>query len=598
MENRGSTDAILQRIFQSRGFDIWDYKLSHIQHKISGRMSVLGISELLEYEEYIKSTQSEYKQIFNAILGGESLFFRDPGVWNFVTDSILPKIIQASEENKIIRIWSVGCSNGEEPYSIAIMLAETLKDDLAKYNVRVYATDIDESALRIARSGTYTLDHLSELPEYVKKRYFIRRGDMFIVSNEIKRLLIFSRHNIVSDPPISNIDLLLCRNVLLYLNTALRSSIIQKLRYALSDKGYLLLGLGETHIDSNVYGLKPLNTKWRIFKKTQHQDYYKPHDNNLYIKSLDAEPEKLTYTPEQNKIGVIILDKNYKVIQCNQFGYFLCFNQYPDHHTNTLDIPDDRWKHNPLIESEQLVSFFDLGISYHIIDMKSRIEQAITNREILMINMVEYLVSKDKRVYLKIEIIPTDNGVTIIVEDITSHYSLQKKLQMTIESLENANENLVSVNAVLKTTTDELETINEYLQSRNSEEIMVINKDLLDRMSELEYTKLLSETIINNMDCGIIIFGKDLSINMVNQTAVSTYGIKRELINDKPYSSLNSNKSLRNIVDQATEVIKTGKPTNNITELEDSKGSKLMVNVSIIPIIGEKVECVVIIKER
>ncbi|MDQ1328356.1 MAG: Protein-glutamate O-methyltransferase, partial [Candidatus Poribacteria bacterium] len=554
------------------------------------------ISELLEYEEYIKSTPSEYKPIFNAILGGESLFFRDPGVWNFVTDSILPEIIQASEENKIIRIWSVGCSNGEEPYSIAIMLAETLKEDLAKYNVRVYATDIDESALKIARSGIYTLDHLSELPEHVKKRYFIRHGDMFIVSNEIKRLLIFSRHNIVSDPPISNIDLLLCRNVLIYLNIALRSSIIQKLRYALSNKGYLWLGLGETHIDSNVYGLKPLNTKWRIFKKTQYQDYYKPPDKD--IRNLDAEPENLTYASEQNTTGVIILDKNYRVMQCNQFGYFLCFNQYPDHHANTFEMSDDRWKNNPLIELEQLVSFFDLGISDHIIDMKNRIEQAITNKEILIINMVEYLVSKDKRVYLKIEIIPTDNGVTIIIEDVTNHYTLQKKLQMTIESLEKTNENLVSANAVLKITIDELDIINEYLQSRNSEEIMVINNELMNQKSELEYTKLLSETIINSMDCGIIIFGNDLSINMVNQNVVSTFGIKRELINDKSYSSLNSNESLRNLVDQATEVMKTGKPTNNITELEDSKGSKLMVNVSIIPIIGEKVECVVLIRKE
>ncbi|MDQ1317943.1 MAG: two-component system, chemotaxis family, CheB/CheR fusion protein, partial [Candidatus Poribacteria bacterium] len=347
---------------------------------------------------------------------------------------------------------------------------------------------------------------------------------------------------------------------------------------------------------SNVYGLKPLNTKWRIFKKTQYQDYYKPHDKD--IRNLDAEPENLMYASEQNTIGVIILDKNYRVMQCNQFGYFLCFNQYPDHHANTFEMSDDRWKNNPLIELEQLVSFFDLGISDHIIDMKNRIEQAITNKEILIINMVEYLVSKDKRVYLKIEIIPTDNGVTIIIEDVTNHYTLQKKLQMTIESLEKTNENLVSANAVLKITIDELDIINEYLQSRNSEEIMVINNELMNQKSELEYTKLLSETIINSMDCGIIIFGNDLSINMVNQNVVSTFGIKRELINDKSYSSLNSNESLRNLVDQATEVMKTGKPTNNITELEDSKGSKLMVNVSIIPIIGEKVECVVLIRKE
>jgi len=131
-----STETILQNIFLNRGLEIWDYKLSHIQHKISGRMSALNISELLEYQGYIESNPNEYKQLFNTILEGESLFFRDSEAWDSARDSVLPKILQASEENKVIRIWSAGCSSGEEPYSVAIMLAEMLKDDLANYKIR------------------------------------------------------------------------------------------------------------------------------------------------------------------------------------------------------------------------------------------------------------------------------------------------------------------------------------------------------------------------------------------------------------------------------------------------------------------------------
>jgi len=599
-----STVTILQRMFQSKGFSIWDYKLSHIQHKISSRMSVLGISELFKYEEYIKSNPNEYKSLFNTIINGESLFFRDPNVWSFVTDSILPKILQTSKENKVIRIWSVGCSKGEEPYSVAIMLAETLKDDLAKYNIRIYATDIDESALKIARNGTYILDQLSELPDHIKEKYFIHHGDLFTISNEIKRMLIFSRHNLVSDPPISNIDLLLCRNVLIYLNTDLRLRVIQKLGYALGDKGYLWLGIGETHIDSDEYGLKPVSAKWRIYKKTQYQGYFNIHDNNKYIGHSEVEPEKQTYKLKQNTVGIIILDKNYKVILCNQFGYLFCFNQYPDYHTDDFVMPNDRWQHNLLIEPKQQILFFDLGISYQIVDMESRIKQAITNREILTIDGIEYLVSKAKRIYLKIGIIPITrhssvNMVAILVEDVTNLYALQKKLQITIESLESANENLVSANAVLKTTTDELEIINEYLQSRNSEEIMVINEELTVRMTELESAKLICETVINSMDCGIIIINNDLSISMVSQIAVNRFGIKGELSDEKSKLSLNSNISLKNVVEQATEVMKTGKSENLVMEWENSTGSKLMVNVSITPMIREKVEGIVlIIKER
>jgi PAS domain-containing protein len=232
--------------------------------------------------------------------------------------------------------------------------------------------------------------------------------------------------------------------------------------------------------------------------------------------------------------------------------------------------------------------------------MKIRIMQAISNREILMIDNVEHLVSKDERIYLRIIIVPLkEQGVAIILEDFTNNYILQKKVQMTIESLENANKNLVSANTVLKTTAEELEIINEYLQSRNSEEIMAINEELMERISELESIKLCCETIINSMDCGIIIIRNDLSIIKTNQFAVSRLGFKSEMIEGESFLSLKDQINFGVLVDQVTEVMKTSKSVTCVIEYENGKRSKSMFNVSITPMIGKKVEgAVLIVRER
>jgi two-component system CheB/CheR fusion protein len=500
-----SIEDVLQSIFISRGFDIWDYNLSDLQNKISKRMSALNKLDLQEYAEYIASNPNEYKALFNTILGGESLFFRNPESWDFIRDSVLPKILQTVEDSpdKSIRIWSVGCSSGEEPYSLAIMLIKALKDSLSKYKIRIYATDIDEPSLTVASNGTYILDQLDEIPNGIKDNYFIHHGDLYTISPEIRRLLIFSKHNLVTDPPLANINLLLCRNVLMYLDPKLKPKIIQKLRYALNDNGYLWLGKGESHIDSNLYGLKPLNTEWRVFKKTPYQDYHKLSKISTFSQPTDkSEDQNNDIGQKQIAKGVIIIDRDYRVLLYNNYAHYLCLQRHLGQFTNDdLIISDDRWKHSVMIKTVQQISFVDLDICYQIVDLNSKIEHAINYNESMLIDDVEYVINENRRTKLKIEIFPIENslvdcGAIIFLEDRASYYELQKKLKMTIESLEIANESLASANAVLKSTAEELEIINEYLQSKNSEELMTISEELAERTAEFDMLKLLYESMI------------------------------------------------------------------------------------------------------
>lgn len=603
-----SIENILQDIFISYGFNIWDYNLAYIQNKISKRMFALNIADLSEYAHYIQSNPNEHKVLYNTILDRESIFFRDPDAWNFIKDSVLPSILLNAESNvdKTIRVWSIGCSSGEEPFSLAIMFAEVLKDEISKYKIKLYATDIDEASLIVARNGTYIPDQVSEIPDNIKEKYFIRHGNFYIISPEIRRLIIFGKHNIISDPPITNIDLILCRNVLIYLDPKLKPRIIQKLRYALNDKGYLWLGKGEEHIDSNFYGFKPLNTTWRVFKKTPYQDHHEINKFSTISQSIINEIKRFDELDKsQSRKGIITLDDRYRILSYDSFAYYLLIqNSLNKFDSNDLVNADYRWKHSHIINSDQELSFFDLDICYQIADLENKVKYAIDKNEFVMTEEIEYVLKDGRGIKIKIEIIPipkgnsNNYGAVILLEDISKQHELQKRLQMTIESLEVSNENLASSNAILKSMTEELEIINEYLQSKNSEELLVISEELAERVSELETLKLYYESIINEIEYGIIIVNDKLSIVTANQKALSILEVEGNIYS-KSFLDLDTHISLFPVFEHTLNVIKTGKSDIYILEKASNNGICQIFEISIIPINGKRTEgAILIIKER
>jgi len=469
-----SIDAILQRMFSNRGFDVRDYKMSNLQRRISRRIDVLGIASLTEYAEYLETNPDEYEALFNAIFANVPRFFRDPEAWEFISENVLPEILEKANE---IRIWSAGCASGEEPYSLAITLAEILGDNLSKRTIKIYATDIDETALKFARSGTYTMDQLSGIAENIRDKYFTHHDNIFTISRNLRDLLIFSRHNLISAPPMPHIDLLLCRNMLIYFNPALQSRVIPKLHYALSNDGYLWLGRAETLI-INIHELKPLDTKWRIFKKIPPTDC--PQDNghestDRHIKAELIDTNKRLEQFIQNiRLGFVILDENFNVVMCNK----------------TIR---DVW--NLLPEQVMGKPFFNLEVSYRPVSLKDRIEQAVASGEPSVIEDAEYWITKDKQIYLKMEIVPADSGVIIFVEDVTAQNELRMELQVTNRALEASNERFLSENEELRNANRELQSINQELQCTNEEveaenaELKATNEELNARIAELNNLK-------------------------------------------------------------------------------------------------------------
>jgi len=470
-----NVDEILSKIFNRRGFDVHGCKMSELQRRISRRMDVLEVASLADYLEYIEANPDEYEPLFNTILMSASQFFRDIDAWNFMRESILPEILERGDE---IRIWSAGCASGEEAYSVAIILAEMLGDDLSKRSIRIYATDIDEAALKFARNGTYTIEQMDGMPEDLRRKYFTRHGDACTINTDIRRMLVFSQNNLVSGPPISRIDLLLCRNVLIYLNQALQLRVIPKLHYALNDAGCLWLGEYEMLMD-DAHRFKLSTPNHRIFMKTpfprrQQLETIVSSGKHTEANLLNANKE-LEEVVQNLKIAFILLDRDLNVTMCNQAVKRIC------------GLPPD-----------EIVgkSFLDLEIAHCLIDLIDRIENVFATEEPSIVEDVECWITSDEKISLRVETIRVTSGALVFLEDMTKQHELAEELQTMNRLLDTVHGKFLSKNRELNIANRQFRRVNATLQSMNeelestNEELSATNEELRARVEKLNARNL------------------------------------------------------------------------------------------------------------
>lgn len=576
-KNQHTIDEALNDIFQRRNFDIRSYKMSELQRKIHHRMEILKIPGIMEYSEYIKANLEEYEVLFNAILVNKGQFFRDPEPWKFLEQIILPEIIR---KNKDIRIWSAGCASGEEPYSLGILLAEILNTTISEYKITIYATDIDETVLKIARSGTYTFEQIYEVPKDIRDKYFIQNANVYNISSDIKRFIIFNRNNLLYDPPILNINLVLCRNVLIYYDKPLQAKIISKLQYALDDWGYLWLGKSET-LGTGFDDLRPIGAKpkWKMLAKIpSYKEQKPPKTDETYIIQTSSKVDKNEVQERiiQNmKFGFIMLDERYCIIAFNK-------------------AINDLW--GELSEESFGKYFFDIDISYSPIDLKSRIEQSLSTGKDVVIDKIEHWPSIDRKLYLKLEIIPTSSTVMILIHDVTRYYEMENEARIFMKISEKANDKLLFENSELKNSNKKLQNINEELQSRN-EELEIINENLKAKSEEfniwiadLDSQKEFYEMIFNSISLAIIVVNRDLIIETWKSSGTDNWIENEKEVLGISLLDLNIGIPFNQIEDQMKEVIETSRSTSNFLKCTDSQGKKTTLEISINPLISRKTE--------
>jgi chemotaxis methyl-accepting protein methylase len=242
---------LLEYLKRARGFDFSGYKLSGLVRRVQKRMQQVGVASYGEYVDFLEVHPDEFLPLFNTVLINVTGFFRDPEAWRALAERILPRILESKGAGEPIRCWSAGCASGEEAYTLAILLAEALGDDELRQRVKIYATDADEEALAQARQGSYSAAQVEDVPEALRARYFEPAGERYVFRPDLRRSLIFGRHDLVQDAAISRLDLLVCRNTLMYFNVEAQGRILSRFHFALGRGGYLFLGKAETLLSHN-----------------------------------------------------------------------------------------------------------------------------------------------------------------------------------------------------------------------------------------------------------------------------------------------------------------------------------------------------------
>jgi two-component system CheB/CheR fusion protein len=528
-------EQLIEMIAAERGLDLRGYKTSTLDRRLRRRMSQLNIATTSEYMRRIREDEGETVELLNTVLINVTEFFRDPQAWDFLQNYILPKLLDSLGTGNTFRAWSVGCASGEEPYSLAITIADLLGPKLADYDIKIYATDVDDEALRFARRGEYPAEKVRRVRPEWRDRYFQGGSGVKKVSREIRRMVIFGRSNLISDAPISHCNLVVCRNVLIYFDAQAQRQIFRRLHYALEPNGILFLGKAESKLTQSRQ-FRPIHPRWRIFQRITEakearfgrdvgESELVMTDENKMRQELRALKLQQKYVLETLKPGVMVLDATDTILSQNEAAL------------STWGITPQKLVGKKLAQTELVVRCPELA---------EKLGAARSNNPGVITFDCRLHVENDERV-LAITLRPilsddgAHDGTVIYTEDVTSQFKLQgtvEQLESTGEELQSANEELETTNEELQSTNEELETTNEELQSTNeelettNEELQSLNEELENMNQELERrTRELNELTgryaetLRLMPWPVLLVDRDEKIQLWNSAAQKLFGV-------------------------------------------------------------------------
>lgn len=259
--------ALRKRIFKERGLDLGQYREKCLKRRIDIRLRATGVPTYMDYMAVLKKDPLEYDKLFDILTINVTNFFRDSSTYRIIEDKVIPELVSSKKKQskKIIRVWSAACASGEEPYSTAILFHKILGKRIKDYLISIYATDIDEKVMEKAKKGEYEAGAVSEVDEKILRRYF-DRNQKYTLKEEIKQMVRFKRHDLISDRPLTNLDIILCRNVLIYFSRDLQIRLFDKFYEGLNQGGYLILGKTESLAGESAGLFQPVSIRERIYQ--------------------------------------------------------------------------------------------------------------------------------------------------------------------------------------------------------------------------------------------------------------------------------------------------------------------------------------------
>jgi two-component system, chemotaxis family, CheB/CheR fusion protein len=530
--------ALLDYLKTHRGFDFTGYKRASLLRRIDKRLQAVGVETFSNYTDYLEVHPEEFSQLFNTILISVTSFFRDPAAWDYLAAEILPRIVEGKEPIEPIRIWSAGCASGEEAYTLAMILAERFGAELLRERVKIYATDVDENALNRARQASYSVDAIRDVPQALREKYFDRVDEHYVLHKDLRGSVIFGRHDLIQDAPISRVDLLVCRNTLIYLNAETQTKILSRFRFSITDGGFLFLGKSERLLTrTDVFA--PVKPKQRVFTKVPEVRRLR-RDLPTIESSSEAATRPLALDVvrdaafETARIGQLVVDLGGVVVAANHEARAL-FGLGPDDLGRPLQ---------------------DLELDYYkpLRELRAQIERAYGARAPSAVTEIEWPTAGGDARFIDVQVVPVVDddgkplGVSLTFAEVTPHHDVRtelerskgelatayeelqssnEELETTNEELQSSNEELETTNEELQSSNEELETINEELQSTN-EELHTINAQLRERERELSDTNTFSETILANLPAGVVVVDRNLRVETWTSRAQDLWGLQAD----------------------------------------------------------------------
>lgn len=594
--------ALLDFLHRDRGFDFTGHKRPSLLRRIRRRMSAVGVTSLAEYRDYLELHEDELAQLFNVLLINVTAFFRDPPAWHALAER-LPSIVDRDRDTPI-RVWSAGCSSGEEPYTLAMVLCEALGQEAFSRRVKIYATDIDEEALAHARDATYSSKALESVPPELVEKYFTPSGASFVFKKDLRRDVVFGRHDLLQDAPIPRIDVLACRNALMYFDAETQERILQRLQFSVLPRGVLFLGKAEMLL-SHTKLFVPVDLKMRLFspvtrpprrRQTSTPDVDAPNREDLARTLL----RELSF--DVSSVAQMVVDTTGRLAIANQKA------------TNLF----------ALAPSDIGGVFQELTLCSRWSELHSSVERVRVERRPMQMKEVERVLPTGEKTFFDIELTPlvSENGGLLGVHvgfvDVTASRRLQVELRRanieleavqdelraaraeirtTHEVLQTTNEELETTNEELQSTNEELEAVNEELQSTN-EELQTINEELRQRGTELNETTALFGAVLASLRAGVAVLDRELRVQAWNSKMVDLFGVRAHDLVGRRLADLATGLPVRAIATSLRAAIDVGEESDRTIDCTSARGKTIVCKISVSPLRGEHTRGVIVLVEE
>jgi two-component system CheB/CheR fusion protein len=603
------TEEQLERVFKlllpACGVDFMHYKTPTIIRRLFRRMTLLRMADVNAYISYLEQTPEEVVNLHNDLLIHVTRFFREPDSFALLATDVLPNIdIRADVP---VRAWVAGCATGEEVYSLAILMHETLGDRLAEVRVQIFGTDVSDAAVEYARHGLYPISIASDVSPERLRRFFTKIDGGYRVTKPVRDMCVFARQDLTRDPPFSRLDLICCRNVLIYMDARTQQKLLSMFHYALKPDGALVLGHAESiGYNSELFAL--MDKKHRIFKKKPGAI---PSAAELDVSTAPTRGSGMQHPTshvqargrailnEANRIVLeryappsVLVDQNFLVVQFNgQTGLYLEPSPgEPSFHV--LKLAREGLLHGLRTAlqtarktrraSRRQGLRVRSGTHYHDIDIE--VVPIVQQNQTFYLVLFEKPKPKMGKVDRKEEKAgrrsgPQGNRIARLEEELaaTREYlqSTIQEIEAANEELQSANEEILSSNEELQSTNEELDTAREELQSTN-EELNTVNDELHGRNEELTRVNADLLNLLASVHIAIVIVSRDLRIRRFTPMAEKVFNLIATDIG-RPFSQISPNIAFPELLSLITEVIDSVTPVERAVKDNDGNGYSLRI---------------------